>query len=291
MKRQWLKIAVLLATVLINGSVWAHHRDGTESQHAVPQWYQIEVLVFSQITPEAENAERWRKETGYSFPDDMVSLSSPQFPQETAVWLDKAASERRLYPFLSEEDSENTKSALVAFTPLSAEEQQLNGIADRMKQSALYRPLFHEVWRQPLAKGNAEPAVLVLGGESYRDTHELQGSIRLSLSRYLHVHADLLLTQFEENHGQLQEDWPIVTLPFQLPDFSRPIIDSLALNNENDEYDLLSKLPDSITRTEKIVRRVVRLNQTRRMRSNELHYLDHPLFGVLIKTIPYDSLS
>jgi len=32
-----------------------------------------------------------------------------------------------------------------------------------------------------------------------------------------------------------------------------------------------------------------RLIQHRRMRVNELHYLDHPLFGVLAKVVPYNA--
>ena len=31
-----------------------------------------------------------------------------------------------------------------------------------------------------------------------------------------------------------------------------------------------------------------RLTQTRRMRSGELHYLDHPLFGLLVQVRPYE---
>ncbi len=34
---------------------------------------------------------------------------------------------------------------------------------------------------------------------------------------------------------------------------------------------------------------LVRMTQTRRMRSRELYYYDHPLFGVLVKIIPYGA--
>jgi hypothetical protein len=32
---------------------------------------------------------------------------------------------------------------------------------------------------------------------------------------------------------------------------------------------------------------VYRLQQSRRMRSNEVHYLDHPLFGIIVQVTPY----
>ena len=33
----------------------------------------------------------------------------------------------------------------------------------------------------------------------------------------------------------------------------------------------------------------VRINQNRRMRSEELHYLDHPLFGLLVRLTPWKT--
>ena len=38
----------------------------------------------------------------------------------------------------------------------------------------------------------------------------------------------------------------------------------------------------------KAIRTVV-IDESRRMRSNELHYLDHPLFGMVIKITSYEA--
>ena len=35
-------------------------------------------------------------------------------------------------------------------------------------------------------------------------------------------------------------------------------------------------------------RQAVRVTHKRRMRSNEVHYLDHPLLGIVIKVTPYE---
>jgi hypothetical protein len=36
-----------------------------------------------------------------------------------------------------------------------------------------------------------------------------------------------------------------------------------------------------------IPRQIVLMQQERDMRSNEIHYLDHPLLGIIIKIVPY----
>ena len=35
--------------------------------------------------------------------------------------------------------------------------------------------------------------------------------------------------------------------------------------------------------------RSARIQQSRRMRSNELHYVDHPMLGLVVKVIPVET--
>ena len=59
--------------------------------------------------------------------------------------------------------------------------------------------------------------------------------------------------------------------------------------------DLLYSRPEPATQTTEAVAvgftpSLFRLTESRRMRSRELHYYDHPLFGVLVKITPYGEL-
>ena len=40
-----------------------------------------------------------------------------------------------------------------------------------------------------------------------------------------------------------------------------------------------------------IIKNIMTLNQSRRMRSNEIHYIDHPRMGVIIKIMPLEITS
>jgi hypothetical protein len=44
----------------------------------------------------------------------------------------------------------------------------------------------------------------------------------------------------------------------------------------------------ALTGNQYSVERTVNIKQRRRMRSNELHYIDHPLLGLLIKISPVE---
>ena len=41
--------------------------------------------------------------------------------------------------------------------------------------------------------------------------------------------------------------------------------------------------------TSLITHHVYRMKQSRRMRSNETHYMDHPRFGIVARVTPYES--
>ncbi|HEC30158.1 MAG TPA: hypothetical protein ENI65_11290 [Gammaproteobacteria bacterium] len=77
---------------------------------------------------------------------------------------------------------------------------------------------------------------------------QLEGTLTVSIGRYLHVWTDLVFR---------------IPLPGQ---------DNPALIDNNPEYTLLKSL---------------RYQSHRRMRSKELHYIDNPSFGILIYSLPY----
>jgi len=88
--------------------------------------------------------------------------------------------------------------------------------------------------------------------------YELEGTITISLSRYLHTYADLVLRK------------PRLTID---PSIEVPGLDASVIEN----------LPDT---------RILNnhsLKERRRMRSNKLHYLDNPEFSMLILITPYEA--
>ena len=87
--------------------------------------------------------------------------------------------------------------------------------------------------------------------------YELEGRITITLSRYLHTHANLVLRKPATMHNLLE----------------RP--ENQLETNE-------------IETTEGMRLLNYALNEKRRMRSKRLHYLDHPQFGILVLITPYE---
>ncbi len=122
-------------------------------------------------------------------------------------------------------DMQNARSLEKGAGPFSirpASVWQLKNEAARLQATSGITPLIHLAWRQPVASSkDAEPIRL-----RSSSTGKLEGTVKVSLGRYLHVDLDLLLDH---------------------------------------RY---------------------RFQAHRRMRSGEIHYIDHPLMGALVLISP-----
>lgn len=154
------------------------------------------------------------------------------------------------------------------FTTLKPNDRQLNAQAATIAKSGSYTLLFHQAWRQMIyAK---KTSILISGGKTFNGHQELEGSIDLSVAQFLKFQTNLWLTQFVSTQaasllGNEVEGWP--ALP-AIPNAEPTISDQPA---------------DFVTK------RIIKVNQQRSMRSVEVHYIDHPLLGIIIKIVPYDA--
>lgn len=148
------------------------------------------------------------------------------------------------------------------FTMLPASERLLNSQAATLAKSGSYTLLFHQAWRQMIQAPKTN--ILITGGHSFNDHQELEGNISLSVGQFLKLQTNLWLTQFVPAGTPVTEAWP------ELPSLPN------ALATEADKPQ------------EFLIKRIVKISQQRSMRSNEVHYIDHPLLGIIIKIIPYD---
>jgi hypothetical protein len=179
------------------------------------------------------------------------------------------------------------------FTLLEPEQLQLSNAAKRLSRQTDIRPLFHGAWRQPIAERDQAESILIQGGDQYDNHFELEGSVSIGLERYLHIKTDLWLSSFVSNTGQQQNLWPVLPpRPITSSQGGRqqaadPFLgaSSRSLSATNNRFDNpFPELTDNLYRVD----RTVALQQDRRMRSDELHYIDHPLIGLLVKITAYE---
>lgn len=258
-------------------------------------WFQVELIVFARENADT-GVETWPRNIQLGYPFNWVELKdAPSEASTTPTEEELPSWDRGLARLNQARDTDN------ALYRLPESERSMDRYANAMARSGEYRILFHEAWRQAMVEMDNSPAILVTGGEKFGNHYELEGSVTLSVSRYLHLHTRLWLTQFEPNFGQPPGAWPELPrrpnqpLPegaTQAPSIGNSWSDSewnressggsawdTSLNTTSSQPDFLGEdyLPS----------RIVTMTQQRRMRSEELHYIDHPLFGLLIKITPY----
>jgi hypothetical protein len=236
-------------------------------------WYTIELIVFEQIESTGLPSERWPLDPGRPPVDEAIQLA---VAGELAVTMDEAR------PQASVQERR-------AFELLPEDELSLRETWARLRRSRDYRPVLHLGWRQPgftreearavhVRSAPAEPAVRRTtprrferadgGLATWIEPRKLEGTLRLYRSRYLHIEADLLYYRPDA-----------APLPLSGPDASgNGIADqSLTAADVAGPEAGLARPPV-----------LFRMTTQRRMRSRELHYLDHPLFGVIVLATPYE---
>ncbi len=202
-----------------------------------------------------------------------------------------------------------------AFQLIAPEELRLTDAWKSLEKSGAYRPLLHIGWVQPgfpaeearlvhvrndnaalgaitvnadadaaAGEGTPEETVPTFDGgvgdapslssriDFARDPSRvaLDGTLRVHRARYLHVQADLLYYRPVEGDGGAPPS--NLNDPATIP----------APDSSDTAY------IEQLLAEEDVTPRLFRLTESRRMRSRELHYLDHPLFGVLVEAWPVE---
>ena len=159
----------------------------------------------------------------------------------------------------------------VAFKRVDSD-SSLQSILRSLRRSSSFTVIDQASWIQPIDE--APITVMFQAGQRYDDTWELEGTISLTRSRFLHVDTDLWYTLFEPRGGAVD---PLRTSGASL------------LNEVPEDFQGLVQELEQVERErgQYYPARQHTMVQSRRMRSDELHYLDHPLFGLLIRVNRY----
>ena len=141
----------------------------------------------------------------------------------------------------------------VPYQVLPKNKYRMHGAYQALKLSKTYRPLIHISWQQP-SGGETRPVRVVKlrddgpesGGEAALSVPEaiIDGFVRVRSAQLLHVNIDLA---YYPRHSP-----------------------ALPTTDDND-------------RRFKREIEYVRLHETRKIKLNELHYFDHPMFGVILQ--------
>lgn len=168
---------------------------------------------------------------------------------------------------------------------IPAEQQDLSDAIKRLKRSREVRVFAEGAWQQSLAKESSALPLKIVAGRHYDSEHknnarnELEGSLTVRRSRYIHVDVDLVLSEFTsvpyddlKNWFFEYDDarWPTSWLTHPLA-YPHPVLVA-----EGNSY-----VPNN----------AYQLKQSRRIKDEEIHYIDHPVISMIVTVKKIDDPS
>lgn len=266
-----------------------------------PRWMQVELVAFRHIGAD-EGGEKWPAAPALSYPAPLRFLLEPGSPAHTAA-LEARDFERALQAEAGSaappapgtpqpvQESDELPGVL-----LSGPDTVLADAAARIAAAPGYAVLAHLAWREPrLAEGSSEQ-VLVTGGATVGDHRELEGSIAITQSRFLHLDTRLWLNDFPSPDEQPGAD-AVPLPPIPQPVLPQAPAQGAGASTPAGPEDAASAPPGEalpptvgpVVSAEPVrAKRTVLLTASRRIANGEVHYIDHPLLGLLVTVRPWD---
>lgn len=302
LKRHLLLAIHLMSALALSANIQADTADAEE----LPKWYQVEVVVFGANNLYEEAREIWPSQLSLKYPKELILLKDQDsfetsnaipnnpfiqqgefspLPDPSELFVEEPVETQNQDLEQAEIDEElQTTPNEPPFVLLGEEYESLGKFVNNITRQNDLRVLAHKTWRQPLPSREEASNILITGGEKFDQHYELEGFIRLYVSRYIHINTNLWFSSFISNVGEQNNPWP--TLP------PRPVEPSAQDQNRFTSFNEAFINPFSgMLDNNFSVDRTVTLQQSRRMRSNELHYIDHPLMGLVIRVTPYETIN
>ena len=264
------------------------------SSYSVAQerWFQIELSIFSNENIEDRNAESWLpSDYELNYPENMrklslltdLFLSDHNLDDRSSVT--GSASQEEIDAMIRNDQLKNIRPRIKStesnfklfdfsrddFTQLSPSDSDFQQTNRTLERSSDHRLLYHGLWRQAVRQSSNAVPIYIEGGLRYGDNHELQGSVTI---------------RFNENEDRVVVDTHIWLIEYSIvkdssSEWKLPQIPESIQIESRENSSSLTYFPNN----------VYVMEQSREMRSNEFHYLDHPALGLVISVKPYSVPS
>jgi hypothetical protein len=276
--------------------------------HAQERWFEIELLLFQRNVDIEDIQEDLASENGAVD----TANSIPLFKTQT----DKLCVAE---PCLHESNPVLINSALFdpnahGFQLLDASHLQLTPQREKLSRHALFTPVLHLAWRMPVASEREAIPLHIFAGKNLAlnmpqarsdkkvksvdnaaveiesnqldqdlvsnivneqvvpltDKWEIDGNVKIYLDHYLFIDSQLLIRE------EVTQD----VAPLQMMQEQGFEI----VNSENDVQVIKQTDTEKAidTKQETVIKEIL-FDQNRRLRSEEIHYFDHPLMGIILQ--------
>ena len=257
---------------------------------AQDRWFQIEATVFTNESRFGRDAEYWLpNQPELSFPEYIRRLATVQDKllieafltaeddsQETAVApTEETLRSQRILSVGPEPERSATDFRLFdvlrdEYLDLPARLSDFSQTNRALERSPDHKLLFHGHWRQRVVSADEATSIYIEGSRRRDSLPILNGSLTIRFNDQkdrVVVDANLWLIEAAGNTERSAE--------WTLPEIPAAVSDPTSGTTRSTKYPAASF-------------RVYPMQQSREMRSNEFHYLDHPALGLIIAVRPYD---
>lgn len=283
-----LRIPCCALALIAVGSLWfaSSHAADNDAQ----SWYRIEMTLLAYDDARIIDRERWpiAIDSPASPLDDVADvgariaqpfhINTPLYDSIDQHWwapLSVTTSADDFWQRLGlqsapQQGDDNTQILMQPVNNHSIDESAFERREKQLNRLKYSRVVWQHAWTEPVqAKASAFIHPLNINSVQRQNGIHISGSVTVYLSRYLHAQTDLVVQYSKPSAlAQLSDSAYSATAPSP----------SLFVPNQTPAMHNTSTLT-----------RAARVMLSRRMRSNELHYLDHPMLGLVVRIIPAQS--
>jgi len=241
--------------------------------------YRIDYIIFK-FLPDIDSKEKF-KTPEITFSDELINITDLKYPEFIKpdslnnnlpyqnLFQDISISGEISQSNLQEESIEDQvrmSKNQVFFQNDSGVDFAMEEIVQTLKRSKNYRVIDQNSWFQEIKDQSQAPAVLIK--TKIDDGDIVVGEIKAYKKRFLHLDANLYFAEESIDPVSI-EKIAILKEQFKKGEF---VINEIDLF-ENEELEFLYQI-----------------NHSRKVRSKELHYIDHPKFGVIFQISPTKNI-
>jgi len=241
---------VLFTSLFFISSVQAEETEASTGQVKPKQYYIVEVVLFRHEDTQGKHSEHWE------------DLSIDNLENNSNYVLAEYNLNAKQF------------SPIAGASALSPEHYKLLDSANHIKYSKNYKLLAHFGWTQrSLSKSRALP--IQISSNQFSDDLLPAGELTLYVSRFLHMKVNLSASECI---------YPPIAAPVD-PQVSDETLDR-QLEAGQSQLEVSELVESSNT---ECVNNNYLFSQNRKMRSRELHYIDNPVFGLLVYVTPFKT--
>jgi hypothetical protein len=280
----------------------------TLSVHAEQRWFEVELLIFERNVKIQDIKEQLSSQEIIVNSDDSISLLDP-IRTSVCVHGEVCLSKRNPTVITSSVfDSQGNN-----FKRLDNSHLQLVSQRKKLARHANFEPVFHMAWRMPVKGPQASKPIHLFAGKNLAfniqkrnkkniiediknddvkplslttddtDTSQLapikevtadlltdkwaiDGNFKVYLNHYLYIDSQLIIRK------EVTEDIVVPEQVIKLIDDENGV--QIAAQSENNNVKNIEQ--------QTVIKEIL-FDQSRRLRSEEIHYLDHPLMGIIVQ--------